>query len=125
MANFPALKTGAVAQYPCERQTRFSTRVIEFVDGTEQRFREFSRGLRRWTIRLNDLDDGELAAIQDFFDRAGIVDAFTFTDPWDGSSHRNCRIENVSSATEFVGEGRNRTELVIREDAEPWSYFHS
>jgi hypothetical protein len=57
MATFPALRTGAVAQYPSERHMRFSTRVLEFVDGQEQRFREFSRGLRRWVIHLDLLDD--------------------------------------------------------------------
>ena len=125
MVTFPALNTGAVAQYPAERHVRFSTRVLQFVDGQEQRFREFNRGLRRWVVRLDLLDDSELAAVRDFVETSGIVETFVFTDPWDGSTHRNCVIENREFAGELAGEGRNRTEIVIREDGEPWSYFHS
>ena len=61
MANFPALKTGAVAQYPSDRTRRYSTQVLRFLDGSEQRFAGFGAPLKRWLIRLELLDDTELA----------------------------------------------------------------
>jgi hypothetical protein len=125
MATFPKLRTGAVAQYPAERQTRFSTRVLEFVDGREQRFREFGRGLRRWVIRLDYLDATELEELAAFFEQAGGTAPFRFVDPWDGREHSNCVVENAEFAAELLSESRNRSEFVIREDAAPWSYFHS
>ena len=125
MASFPKLRTGAVAQYPAERQTRFSTRVLEFVDGREQRFREFGRRLRRWVIRLDYLDATELGEMAAFFDQAGASAPFAFIDPWDGSEHSNCVVENSEFAAELLNEWRNRTELIIREDSAPWPYFHS
>jgi phage-related protein len=125
MASFPKLRTGAVAQYPAERQTRFSTRVVEFVDGREQRFPEFGRRLRRWVIRLDYLNATELAEVATFFDQAGGAASFRFVDPWDGSEHSNCVVENAEFAAESLSESRNRTEVIIREDSAPWSSFHS
>ena len=41
---FPTLKTGAVMQYPGKRILQFSTDVVRFLDGTEQRYREYKEG---------------------------------------------------------------------------------
>ncbi len=125
MATFPQLKTGAVAQYPAEQQLRFSTEVLEFVDGREQRFSEYATSLRRWVIRLDLLDDSELARIALFFDQVAPAENFTFTDPWDGSIHPNCIVENQEFWAECRGPERNRTELTIREDRTPWLSFHN
>ena len=116
MAAFPILKTGAVAQYPAERQTRFSTRVLEFIDGREQRFREFTGGLRRWVIRLDLLDAGELADLATFFEQTATGVAFSFTDPWEGTVYPNCAVETREFVAELLGESVGRTELVIREE---------
>ena len=61
MASFPTLKTGVVAQYPSDRARRFSTQVLRFLDGSEQRFAGFGAPLKRWLIRLELLDEAELA----------------------------------------------------------------
>jgi hypothetical protein len=34
MSAFPALKTGAVLQYPAQRAVQFSTDVVQFIDGS-------------------------------------------------------------------------------------------
>ena len=60
MASFPALKTGAVMQYPADRTPQFSTQAYRFLDGSEQRFPGFPGVLQQWTIRLDLLDEGEL-----------------------------------------------------------------
>jgi phage-related protein len=116
MAVFPALKTGAVAQYPAERQIRCSTQVVEFLDGTEQRFRDYTRPLRRWTVRLDQLDASEVQAILSFFDEAGVASPFSFTDPWDGTVHANCVAEGLELAARLLDEFRGQTELTIREN---------
>ena len=61
---FPTLKTGAVMQYPGKRTLQFSTDVVRFLDGTEQRYRDYPSVLHRWTIQLDLLDESELAALR-------------------------------------------------------------
>ena len=41
MSEFPPLKTGAVMQYPAQKEARFSTTVVRFTDGSEQRFPQY------------------------------------------------------------------------------------
>ena len=50
MPDFPALKTGAVAQDGSVTTIRFGTRVLRFTDGAEQRFRDSRGARRRWMI---------------------------------------------------------------------------
>ncbi len=52
-AVFPTLKTGAVAQYPATEASQFSSFVVRFLDGGDQRHRQFPAALRRWVIKLN------------------------------------------------------------------------
>ena len=67
MSNFPTLKTGAVLQYPAQKEVRFTTEIVRFMDGSEQRFREYQTSLHRWMIRLELLDQGELQVLREFF----------------------------------------------------------
>ena len=70
MAHFQSLTTGAVTQYPSSRKTTYSTHVTNFVDGTEQRFRELNQPVRTWIIRLHQLSAEEIAALETFFEIA-------------------------------------------------------
>jgi hypothetical protein len=116
MADFPRLKTGAVAQYPATRERGFETGICRFLDGSEQRYR--SRGAtRRWAIRLELLDEGEMREIEEFFRTAqGAAGSFSFEDPWDGMVYADCSLESDELTIEGAGEGRHRTELVIKEN---------
>jgi hypothetical protein len=106
VANFPALKTGAFAQYPSDRARRFSTSVYRFVDGKEQRFPGSSAPLRQWTIRLDLLDEAELVTLEQFFvDQGGRAGTFAFTDPWDGTG-----------VFEYIETGRTAAAVTIREN---------
>lgn len=116
MATFPKLKTGAVAQYPSERHVGFSTQVLEFVDGSEQRFREYRKPLRKWVVRFELLDEGEVAALRSFFDQAGAASPFAFTDPWDGTLYPNCTVDGDDFEVQYMAAGRVKTELTIREN---------
>src|ERR1700728_2739217 len=104
MANFPTLKTGAVAQYPADLSPQFSTQVFRFLDGSEQRFPGYGTPLRQWTIRLDLLDETELSNLQAFFlSEEGRAGSFTFTDPWDGTVYSSCSFGSDTLSLRFQG----------------------
>jgi len=114
MADFPKLKTGAVAQYPVTREARLQNQSLRFVDGTYQRYRDAGAVRRRWTIRLDLLEEGEMAAIEEFFlATEGAYATFTFTDPWDGHAYAGCRLESDEAALLAAGEMRGITTLTV------------
>jgi phage-related protein len=117
MNTFPVLKTGAVMQYPAERDVRFSTQVVRFVDGSEQRFRQFGRPLQRWVIRLDKLDEYEMNTLREFFRiQNGAAGAFQFTDPWDETVYPNCSLQTDQMIETFQGPFEASTSLIVREN---------
>lgn len=117
MAAFPVLSTGAVAQYPSSCAVQASVCVLRFIDGREQRFRYTKGTARRWVIRLSQVSDAELAAIEAFFaERQGRAGSFEFTDPWDGSVYSDCSFEHDEIEALIAGEDRGSVELSIREN---------
>jgi len=117
VAAFPGLKTGAVAQYPAERALQHSTVVHEFVDGSEQRFSEFGSALRRWLIRLELLDEGELFGLEQFFiEQGGAAGSFSFTDPWDETEYSDCSFESDDIDLVFEGQGNGKVSLIVKEN---------
>jgi hypothetical protein len=117
VATFPTLKTGVAAQYPSERTRRFSTKVCRFLDGSEQRFSGYGAALRRWTIRLELLDEAELAAIGSFFAaQSGRAGTFAFTDPWDGTVYPSCSFDSDILDLEFGDRLHGRTTVTVREN---------
>ena len=114
---FPTLKTGAVLQYPGKRMLQFSTDVVRFLDGTEQRYRDYGTVLHRWTIKLSLLDESELAAYDQFFlSNQGSFGRFSFTDPWDGIVYPNCSLAADTFAFQVTGEMRGATTVTICEN---------
>lgn len=117
MANFPTLKTGAIAQYGSDRGRRFSTTVLRFVDGSEQRFAGYGVQLRRWTIRLDDLDERELETLRVFFaEQNGRTGTFAFTDPWDGVVHASCSFDSDELTLEYRDVARGKTSVIVKEN---------
>ena len=117
MATFPRLRTEAVMQYPAGRTRTFATEIVRFVDGSEQRYRDFGAELQRWTIRLDLLDEVELTALEEFFTALqGAFGSFSFTDPWDGKEYADCSLEQEQFEILLAGEGRGQTSLVVREN---------
>jgi phage-related protein len=117
MASFPALKTGAIAQYPSDRARKYSTQVLRFLDGGEQRFAGFGAPLKRWLIRLQLLDEAELVGIEDFFvEQGGQAGSFTFTDPWDGTVHTNCSFEGDTLTADYRDRGDGVASVVVKEN---------
>jgi hypothetical protein len=117
MSDFPKLKTGAVMQYPASRELRFSNTVLRFVDGSEQRYRVAASALRRWTVQLTGLDEGEMGAIEQFFlTQQGACGSFTFTDPWSGTTYADCSFDGDTVELTSIEELQGKTSLTIREN---------
>ena len=117
MANFPILKTGAIAQYPLTTQVQFATNVVSFMDGSEQRYPAVPGQLRQWTIRLDLLDETELNTTLEFF-RAqnGGAGVFSFTDPTDGTVYPSCRFGADSIQTSMDANGRCAAAIVVQQN---------
>lgn len=117
MSNFPRLKTGAVAQYPASKTLRFRNQILRFVDGTDQRYRDSAGPLHTWEIRLDKLDDGEIAGIETFFEaNQGSFANFAFTDPWDGQVYPNCSLEGDSLSLVSLNEMQGAAVLKVVEN---------
>jgi hypothetical protein len=95
----------------------FSTVPLQFVDGSEQRFRSYQAPLHQWVVQLSLLDQTELHEFQEFFrSMAGQADNFTFTDPWDGTTYSNCSLGSDSMAAVLAGEWNGVTSLTVLEN---------
>lgn len=117
MATFPKLKTNAVAQYPATKGLHFQNQVLRFVDGTEQRYRDAPGPLHQWVIRLSELDETEMAALEQFFlANQGRFASFAFTDPWDGSQYANCSLAGDGMELTAVGAMSGNTTLTVVEN---------
>lgn len=117
MATFPVLQSGAVAQYPLERQVRTATHVVRFLDGSEQKYRGLAGPLHAWRVRLDLLSDVERDAIDAFFAaQQGEAQTFAFTDPWDGVVYPNCRLGAGTIVNLELKEMQSRTAIEILEN---------
>ena len=116
MATFPILKTGAVAQYPLDRGVRFSTQAVRFMDGSQQKFRLIGAGLRRWTLKLDLLDEEELGAVIAFVEQQTSA-TFAFTDPVTGDNVPACIISGEQFDATLNRDMSGQTTVVIEEIA--------
>ncbi|MGI8990139.1 MAG: DUF2460 domain-containing protein [Bryobacteraceae bacterium] len=117
MSTFPALKSGAIQQYPASRSLEFANQIQSFLDGTEQRYRSSASALHKWVIQLSLLDNAEIGSLDQFFwDQQGSFESFSFTDPWDGTVYPDCSLEADQFTSNFQEELRANTKLVIREN---------
>lgn len=116
MATFPTLTTGAVVQYPLGGIFQSGTEVIRFLDGLDQRCLTMSGSLRKWTIKLNQLNDQEIATLEQFFINVeGNYGTFSFTDPDSGVIFPTCRFQTSSLVTTYQGPGEGATEMMVVE----------
>lgn len=116
MAQFPRLKTNAVAQYPSGAGRTYRTEVLRFVDGGEQRYPQSADGGRYWLIRLDLLDEAEADAVRRFFDQqSGRFGRFTFVDPWTDEEVANCAFSSDVLEVEFRSQNRASASVKIVE----------
>lgn len=116
MTAFPVLSTGAVAQYPLGQTQSFATEVIRFLDASDQRCIVRANGLRQWLVRLDQLNEAELAALEGFFAQMqGASTLFTFFDPITGQAVQNCRLANGPYVTTYTANDLGAAQLIITE----------
>jgi len=117
MASFPTLKTSAVTQYPATKAVKFQNQVVRFVDGTEQRYRDCAGPLHQWLIRVNELDETEMAALEEFLEsNQGSFGSFSFTDPWDNQTYGNCSFADDAVNLTSADEIRGSTSVTVKEN---------
>lgn len=113
---FPRLKTAAVQQYGSSVSSRFETRVLRFVDGTEQRFPVQKGAGKRWVLRYTQLAEGELAALDDFFlAMQGPSQEFAYEDPETGVRYERCRLIRENLVLHLDAEHGGSLEIEIVE----------
>jgi len=117
MNTFPILNTSAVTQYPAKSQASFGSQVLQFVDGSEQRFPGYTNPLTVWTVQLNLLDEDEMSRLAEFFsDLAGAAGSFAFTDPATGTVYPDCSFQEDAFSMNVLAGDRGKTTLTIREN---------
>ena len=95
----------------------YANAVLRFVDGSQQCYRESLDALRRWHIRLDLLDEWEIACLQAFFAvNEGRYGSFSFVDPWDDTEYPNCSLDQDSFEFKLLGEMRASTMLVVKQN---------
>ena len=116
-AAFPLLKTGAVVQYPATKTTQYSTFVVRFMDGSDQRYRQYTPALQRWNIKLSLLDEAELHALEQFFvSQEGGFGTFTFVDPWTQTVYPNCSFEQDTLPYQLTDISKGTLSMVVVEN---------
>lgn len=114
MPAFPTLlKTGAVAQFPLGRASSVSTQAVRFLDGSRQTY-QLSAPLRRWEIRLDLLDEAEVAAVIAFAEQTGTA-TFSFTDPGTGETAAKCVFAGWKVGTSLLDEMHGAATLGMEE----------
>jgi hypothetical protein len=72
--------------------------------------------LKRWTLRLDLLDEAELEVLKQFFEQnRGRAGTFSFTDPWDGTVYSNCRFQDDELTLAWLNVGQGQAEVMIQE----------
>lgn len=117
MNSFPSLNTGAVTQYPTTSATAFFNQVLQFIDGSEQRYPARARSLKRWNIQLDLLDEDETSRLIEFFaGLSGPAGSFSFTDPATGTIYLDCSFEADDFSMHIRVGNRGATTFSIREN---------
>ena len=82
MLYFPQLSSGAIGQYPIRKRTVEKTVVNLSPDGTTIKYADAGASSVEWQLAFQNLDDGEIDALQQFFAACeGRLNAFTFLNP--------------------------------------------
>ncbi|MBV9085441.1 MAG: hypothetical protein JOZ62_22425 [Acidobacteriaceae bacterium] len=72
--------------------------------------------LRRWQIRLELLNEAEIAELEQFFaEQQGDYGAFAFPDPFSGAPVPNCRFAAPQFVSEYTGVDESSTVIWVIE----------
>lgn len=115
MALFPALKTGAGAQYGFSVIEQRPVKIQHYLDGTTRRFPS-QRARRSWHLTLKGLSAKEAQDVGTFVsNHLESNAAFTFRDPRTGQEHSNCEVADSGYRLRSDGEHRFEAEIVVQQ----------
>lgn len=118
MASFPILSTGAPLQYPFVQRRRYVTQVVQFLDGSEQRFKMRLRAELQWQMKYSLLAETETRPQEDFVrELRGSGTAFSFPDPYSGVNESSCRLTNSNHME--IHEDNNHASTTVSVTQEP------
>ena len=116
-AAFPLLKTGAVVQYPAGKTSEYASFVVRFLDGGDQRYRQYTPALQKWNIKLSLLDESELHQLEQFFaTQEGSFGAFSFVDPWTQTVYPSCSFSQDTLTYQLTDELHGTLSVVVVEN---------
>ena len=82
MAAYPQLGSGALSQFPVQKNRRARTVVNLAADGSMIKLADAATEVTEWVLSYTDLSDEEAAALRAFFRASeGTLNGFTFLDP--------------------------------------------
>ena len=110
MNTFPAISSAAVTQYPAVIQYSQAVQVLEFLDGSDQRYQFQPMPLRMWRINLAQLNEDEIQLIESFFmNQQGAYSSFVFPDPFTGTDVSNCLFADSTLLSTYVDVDNSTT----------------
>jgi hypothetical protein len=72
--------------------------------------------MRTWQIKLDLLNEAEMHALETFFtEQMGVYSAFSFQDPYTGTTIPNCRFADGMLPSEFFGVENCATNITVIE----------
>src|ERR1035437_3421825 len=82
MPAYPQLGSGALSQFPVQKQRRARTVVNRAADGSTIKLADPAGEVTEWVLTYTDLSDEEAAALRACFSATeGTLNGFTFLDP--------------------------------------------
>ena len=113
---FPDNLIPALFQHPCTRRTIYSTQVVTFVGGTEQRYALAGAPLRTWQAGPRLLSDKTVEQLAAFFDLVkGPTNPFRFRDPWEDVTYPVCFFQDDGLEIAAREQDRNAVSFAIVE----------
>lgn len=116
-ATFPALSSGVVGLYPSRRTRAFKTRVFQFGDDTEQRFKLPAGliGLARWELRFDGIKPTDVTLLRDFFTTAKGEFDTSLELVIDGVTYSNMMLDDDEFRAEERTAGRWNVVMKLRQ----------
>jgi hypothetical protein len=82
MPTYPQLGSGALSQFPVQKNRRARTVVNQAADGSTIKLADPPGAVTEWLLSYTELSDAEAATLRAFFESAeGTLNGFTFLDP--------------------------------------------
>lgn len=115
MPSFPTLTSGEICSYPLTRTRRFRTGVVQFVDGSEQRYAMGNGSLEEFELQAVGVSTTDKNTVRDFYlARGGPLDS-----GWDltleGTTRHNCTFVEASFLAEQQGYNRWNVSVRVRQ----------